>query len=346
MKIVIDSDIPYIKGALEPFADVVYMKGNAVTTADVADADAMIVRTRTRCDRTLLEHSRVRMIATATIGFDHIDMEYCSAAGIKVSTAAGSNARGVLQWIGAALAYAAAEQGWTPEQKTIGVVGTGHVGSLVARYAADWGFRVLCCDPPLHAAAKAAPCSDGGFVTLGEIADRADIVTFHTPLTLDGPDKTYHMAGESFFGSLRPGALIINSSRGEVIDTAALLQALRDGRCSACVDTWEHEPAIDRELLRSALLATPHVAGYSAQGKANATSMSVRAVAREFGLPPTEWYPYGDVPKVAPAPISWPELVRTIKTYCDIAAETALLKSHPEGFETMRNSYKYRAEYF
>lgn len=345
MKIVIDRDIPYIKGILEPFAGVVYLEGAEISAADVRDADALIVRTRTRCDERLLAGSRVRLIATATIGFDHIDTHFCAKTGIKVATAAGCNARGVLQWIGAALAYAAEKQAWRPEERTIGVVGAGHVGSLVAEYTASWGFGVLYCDPPRQRA-EGSDSPAARFVSLGEIARRCDIVTLHTPLTREGRDATYHMAGRDFFAEARPGTLIINNSRGEVVDTAALCDAVERGACSCIIDTWEHEPGIDRGLLGLSMLATPHIAGYTAQGKANATSVVVRAVAREFGLPLAGWYPSADVPRIAPRPIPWDELRRTIHGCFDIEALSDRLKAYPDSFETARNTYAYRTEYF
>ena len=354
MKIVADCDIPYLKGVLEPYTEMVYRKGVEISPADVAEADALIVRTRTRCDRALLQGSRVRMIATATIGFDHIDLDYCRTAGIRVVTAAGCNARGVLQWVAAALALASREQHWIPEERCLGVVGVGHVGSLVAQYAAAWGFRVVCCDPPRQRAGerwgeKLSERMGSGsheFVSLAEVASQADIVTFHTPLTHTGQDATFHLADSGFFDALRPGALLLNSSRGEVVDTTALLAAVQAGRCSCCIDTWEHEPAIDRDLLSRALVATTHIAGYTAQGKANAASMAVQAVAAEFGFPLTEWYPYDAVSKVEPAAIEWDRMCRTIGSRFDIAAETQALKTTPENFEAIRNGYPYRQEYF
>lgn len=345
MKIIIDSDIPYVRGVLEPYAEVSYLKGNLIAARDAADADALVVRTRTKCDAALLEGSRVKLIATATIGFDHIDMTYCEAAGIKVVTAAGSNARGVLQWVGAALDYLSRVQGWEPAQKTLGVVGVGHVGTLVAKYASEWGFRVVCCDPPRQRLGEKPPVCES-FVNLDAVLEQADIITLHTPLTYHGEDATFHLAGDDFFGRLAKGAVIINSSRGEVVDTAGLLASLQRGDCSCAIDTWENEPNIERQLLGMALAATPHIAGYSAQGKANASSIVVQAVAAQFGLPLTNWYPSEEVPEVVPRPISWEELSRTIGGYFDIAAETKLLKDSPGGFEEMRNNYRYRTEYF
>ena len=148
MKIIADSAIPFLQGVLEPWAEVRYLPGSEIAPEEVRDADALLIRTRTRCDERLLGGSRVRLIATATIGFDHIDTAWCAAHGIRVCTAAGCNARGVLQWAGAVLAHPARTQGWQPAGRTLGVVGVGHVGSLVKEYAETWGFRVLCCDPP------------------------------------------------------------------------------------------------------------------------------------------------------------------------------------------------------
>ena len=226
MKIVADSAIPFLQGVLEPWAEVRYLPGSRIAAEDVRDADALIIRTRTRCDGRLLAGSRVRLIATATIGFDHIDTAWCAAHGIRVATAAGCNARGVLQWAGAVLAHLARTQGWKPAQRTLGIVGVGHVGSLIREYAGLWGFRVVCCDPPRE---EREHC---GFLPLEEVAREADLLTFHTPLDT----TTRHMAGEELFARLKPGAVVMNSSRGEVVDGDALL---RSGH--PCVlDVWEH----------------------------------------------------------------------------------------------------------
>ena len=178
MKIIADCAIPFLEDVLTPFAEVVRIAGKAITAADVRDADALIVRTRTRCDARLLAGSRVRMIATATIGFDHIDLGWCAAHGIRVTTAAGCNARGVLQWIGAALVHLARVQGWQPDDRTLGIVGVGHVGSLVKESCRGLlGLRVLCCDPPREERERL------GFLPLEEVAAQADLLTFHTPST-------------------------------------------------------------------------------------------------------------------------------------------------------------------
>jgi erythronate-4-phosphate dehydrogenase len=345
MKIVADRHIPYIEGVLEPYGEVVYLRGEQIGAAEVAGADALIVRTRTKCDAALLEGSRVKFIATATIGADHIDTDYCVRRGIEVAVAAGSNAGGVLQWIAAALAMLSEREGWRPCQKTLGIVGVGIVGSLVEDYARRWGFEVLCSDPPREMAEELG--RNEGFVSLDEIAARCDMVTFHTPLTRSGEFPTLGLAGERFFSVARQGITVINSARGGVVDENALINSILGGCADCCIDTWGGEPNIDRRLLKIAIVATPHIAGYSAQGKANASSASVRALARKFGLPGSlsEWYPPEVIP-VSRRPVEWDDMCDTIRRYCDLTGETARLRNDPRKFESFRENYAYREEYF
>lgn len=330
MKVIIDSAIPFIKGVLEPFAEVVYTPGDNFTTELVADADAFIIRTRTRCNRELLEGSKVKFIATATIGFDHIDCRYCADNGIEVATAAGCNARGVLQWVAAVLVRLAKRENFTPSQRTLGIVGVGNVGSLVKQYAERWGFKVVCCDPPRQQRENL------DFVSLQELVPQVDILTLHTPLDA----TTRGMINADLLAALRPGATVINASRGEVAQTEALLRE----DLTVAVDVWEHEPNIDARLLEKAIVSTPHIAGYSVQGKANATALAVRAVAKYFKLPLTEWYPEGMTGSV-PQDIDWQRLIDTIDNYCNLDVESAPLKNGGD-FEALRNGYRLREEYF
>ena len=330
MKIVIDSAIPFIAGVLEPYAEVVYASGDSFTPELVADASALVVRTRTRCNRELLEGSKVEAIATATIGFDHIDLEYCKEHNIEVTTAAGCNARGVLQWVAAVLVMLARRDGFTPSERTLGIVGVGNVGSLVKQYAESWGFKVICCDPPRQARENL------DFVTLEQLLPQVDILTLHTPLD----STTRSMINDRTLSLLRPNAVIINASRGEVVETAALL---RSG-LECAIDVWENEPNIDKRLLAKALVTTPHIAGYSLQGKANATAMSVAALARHFNLPLEGWYPPQCTP-TTPQNIDSQTLNNTIDNSCNLAAESAPLKNGGD-FEGLRNGYSYRTEYF
>ena len=331
MKVIIDSAIPYIRGVVEPYAEVVYLKGTEIDSSAVRDADALVVRTRTRCCRELLEGSKVRFIATATIGRDHIDEEYCASAGIEVASAAGCNARGVLQWVAAALRHIVERESKHPEEYTLGVVGVGNVGSLVVEYACHWGFRVLMCDPPRHER------EGGEYYPIETIAREADIITLHTPLD----HTTHHLVDSALIAMMRPNAVIINASRGAVVDNRAIMES----RHRYAFDVWEDEPNLNNEILQRAILATPHIAGYSQQGKANATAMSINALARHFDLPLTTWRPK-EVAPTAPRLIGWDEMCATIVKHCDIVAETEMLKRSPEAFESLRNNYNYRDEYF
>jgi erythronate-4-phosphate dehydrogenase len=271
------------------------------------------------------------MIATATIGFDHIDLEYCQKHGIEVVTAQGCNAAGVLQWVAAALALLSRKDGWTPPQRTLGIVGVGHVGRLVEQYARAWGFNVLRCDPPRKER------EGGDFIPLEELLSRSDIVTLHTPLDR----TTHHLINDRTMALMHNDAVLINASRGEVVSTQALLNAPQ----RLLIDVWEHEPEINRDLLAKAIVTTPHIAGYSSQGKANATAMVVRAAAKRFSLPLTDWYPE-QVRITERQEIDWQTMCLTIQSHCDLDAESQRLKAAPGSFESMRNGYRYREEYF
>jgi erythronate-4-phosphate dehydrogenase len=249
IRIIVESHIPYIKGLLEPMARVEYLDTCDITAAAVRDADALLVRTRTRCDASLLEGSRVRFIGTATIGTDHIDLDYCRERGIEVVNAPGCNAPAVAQWVHAALGC------WLGQMPvpvhgplTLGVVGVGHVGSIVARWGRELGYRVLQCDPP-----RAAAEGSEGFVTLDQVKAQSDVVTFHTPLTREGQWATFHMCDAQFLAQAPRLRLVMNAARGAVCDNSALAGWAGD----VAIDCWEHEPAIDRQLLAKALVATP-----------------------------------------------------------------------------------------
>lgn len=329
--VVVDEAIPFLNGVLDPWCDVRALPGAAVAAADLRDADALVVRTRTRCDAALLGGSSVRLVVTATIGFDHIDCAWCAAHGIEVVTAAGCNARGVLQWVAGVLALDARRRGWRPAEKCLGIVGVGHVGELVRQYVEAWGFRTVCCDPPREAR------EHRGFCSLEAVAEAADVLTLHTPLDA----TTRHLVDARLVARMKRDALLVNASRGGVVATEAVL----DSPLRFAFDVWEGEPAIDPRALERAEAATPHIAGYSVQGKANATAAAVRAIARRFGLPLGDWYP-PEALRPVPRPIGWEEMCATIDRYFDVEAETQALKRAPEAFERMRDAYRYRAEYF
>lgn len=338
MKIIIDNKIPYIKEAVEKIADeVVCAPGKDFTPQLVKDADALIVRTRTHCNQELLEGSKVKFIATATIGFDHIDTEYCRQAGIEWVNAPGCNSASVAQYIQSSLLLLQRKRGRALNELTIGIVGVGNVGSKVAEVCRKFGMRVLLNDLPREEKEGSAD-----FVSLETIAQECDIITFHVPLYKERKYKTFHLADETFFLSLKRKPVIMNTSRGEVIETQALREAISSGFITdAVIDVWEHEPDIDLSLLKEVFIGTPHIAGYSADGKANATRMALDAICKHFHIQ-------------AEYEITPPEPTNRIieaSTYEDALLEiynplkdSDALKAHPEHFEQLRGDYPLRRE--
>jgi erythronate-4-phosphate dehydrogenase len=348
VKIVVDEKIPFINGLLEKYSDVVYLDGRKISRRDLLNADALIVRTRTKCNKELLQGTSVRFIASATIGFDHIDTAFCETNKIVWTNAAGCNSSSVQQYIAGALVHLAEKLNISLAEKTIGIVGVGNVGKKVARLCQSIGMKVLLNDPPRER--KEGP---NGFVSFDTIVEKSDIITLHVPLNRDGIDKTFHMGDNSFFSRLKNDQMLINTSRGEVIDTAALKSCRGEGRLAASIlDVWEHEPDIDRELLDLVDVGTPHIAGYSADGKANGTSMSVQALSRFFGLDLNAWIP-ATVPPPEHATIEldcaglsnqsiFGHLVR--HTY-NILADDRRLRTSPQTFERQRGEYPLRREF-
>ncbi|MDR2920611.1 MAG: 4-phosphoerythronate dehydrogenase [Tannerella sp.] len=287
LKIITDDKIPFLKGIMEPYADIVYLPGAKTTATDVKDADAIFTRTRTKCNEALLKGSNVKLIATATIGFDHIDTDYCDAAGIKWVNAPGCNSWSVQQYITAVIVTLAKERSFTLSDTTLGVIGVGNVGSKVAHAAEALGMRVLLNDPP-----RAEQEGYDAFTPLETLLAESDIVTCHTPLTKEGPYPTYHLSSTDFFNRMKPGAIYMNSARGPVTDSQALKQALENKISDFILDVWEGEPAIDPILLEKAFISTPHIAGYSSDGKANGTAVCVHEFCKFFGLDVLhDWYP-------------------------------------------------------
>lgn len=312
MKIIIEQHIPYLRGVLERYAEVQYLAPEDITPEAVRDADALVVRTRTRCDGALLDGSRVQFIATATIGFDHIDATYCAEHAIRWVSCPGCNAQGVCDYVESALSVCR-QKGLLPEAATIGIVGVGHVGSRVKEMALRLGYRVLCFDPYRP---------DIPSVPLEELARESDVVTFHTPLTTKGDYPTFHMADDAFFRTLKEGAVLINAARGGVVDEEALLRSAHP----AVIDCWEGEPQLRQALLDRAVLGTFHIAGYTREGKFNASQMALTALCQHFSLPPLTL-----ANRPAPAPHLW-----------DIASVSRSLKEHPERFEHLRKDYVLR----
>ena len=330
MKIVVDDKIPFIREKLALLADeVVALRGADISADDVRDADALIVRTRTRCDEALLKDSKVQFVATATIGFDHIDTAYMKRAGIHWTNCPGCNAASVAQYLECSLLLLEREKGLALRESTIGIVGCGHVGSKVKAVAERLGMRVLVCDLLL---------ADPSFVSLDAIEREADIITFHVPLTREGEYATYHMADDAFFHQLSRVPYIINTSRGEVVDNEALLSALNEGRVhDAVIDVWEHEPQLNLELLKRVYIGTPHIAGYSADGKVNADNMVIDALCQHFGLK------HPGAIKPPSLPVDFLYTGDPLQLYNPLD-DSQKLKQHPENFESLRNNYPLRRE--
>ena len=246
MKIIVEKNIPYIKGVLEKYAEVLYLPYSEITCNTMKDADVLLVRTRNKCNAELLDGSRCRFIGTATIGIDHIDMDYCEQRGITVVNAPGCNAPAVAQYVLSSIGYwMKKEYIFNTEGLTLGIVGVGHVGSIVARWAKLLGFKVLLCDPPLRRATGSAD-----YLPLSKLMKDADIITFHTPLTHMGIDATYHLASRPFITALQNCRLLINCARGEIVDNVALVESMNESSISdVVIDCWEDEPHLNSVLL-------------------------------------------------------------------------------------------------
>lgn len=326
-RIIADAAIPFLAGRLQG-AEMIQLPASEITPEAVREADGLIVRTRTRCNRGLLEGSRVKFIATATIGTDHIDTDYLALSGIRWENAPGSNAPGVAQYVWSALL----RSGFDPGRDTLGIVGCGHVGSIVAEWGSALGGRILVNDPP---AADSLKPKGYALVSLPELMAEADAVTIHTPLTCSGPHPTLNLIGEQELRLMKPGALLINAARGGITDEKALLSM---SELRLITDTWAGEPEIDRNLLARSVFATPHIAGYSYEGKQRATRMALEATSRFFGLEcDTEAL-------AAPYSAGNPPTAEQILASYNPEADTAALKAAPESFERLRATYNYRHE--
>lgn len=330
MKIIVDSVIPFIRGRFPDEVDVDYVKGDEFTYDVVKDADALIVRTRTRCDANLLKDSNVKMVATATIGTDHIDIPWCENHGVDVKSAPGCNAPGVAQYVFSSIF----KVGFDYQNDVLGIIGYGNVGGIVADWANKMGIKTLISDDPR----KNLGLNEIEYLPIEEVLKHSDVVTLHVPFTKEGAFPTYKMIGKDELGLMKQSSIIINSSRGGVVDEGALKDALADGNLRAIIDVWDNEPDIDRELMEMAEIATPHIAGYSAEGKMRATRMVLDAVGKKFGIPV-------DLSGLECEPSGEYEISKKlIEDSYDPLADSEALKSNPVGFESFRNHYAYRHE--
>ena len=318
-QVIIDKGIPFLEGVFPPEIEVLQLSPEDITPESVRYADALFVRTRTQINKELLHGSNVRFVATATIGFDHIDQDYCREAGIRWVSCPGCNAQAVCDYVEEAISSIKSGE----NALTIGIVGYGHVGKLVAQMAQRRGYQVLLSDPPL-----------GIGMPLEQLAPLCDVLTFHTPLTREGEHPTYHLCDETILRLCKPNTLLINAARGGVIDEQALLSCLSPlasspHRLIASIDCWENEPNLNQELLKKVDLASFHIAGYSIQGKMNASEMCLRAFCEFFSLPILSINKKA-VPLQGDSEKGW--LLRI----------TEQLKATPEHFEQLRKQYRLR----
>lgn len=347
MKLIIDDKIPYIRGEAEKLGECIYLPGKDITREDVQDADLLIIRTRTRADKSLLEGTHVKAVVTATIGYDHLDTAWLDANGIRWTNCPGCNATSVAQYVRCCLLRldGALDFGHI----TLGIVGVGHVGTAVLENMREARLfnRILLCDPPRQERGDSAPTGDGieGFVSLDEIAKNCNVITFHTPLTKDGAHPTFHLAGTSFFARCAHKPLIINAARGGVVDETELLNAMNaEQAAGAIIDTWEDEPRPNAELLRRAVFATPHIAGYSADGKANATRMALEAAAQYLGRPELQFQIQPPIPPAAYTYNPYPDRIDPDLLRYDPKVDSTALKRFPSLFEQIRGNYPLRRE--
>jgi erythronate-4-phosphate dehydrogenase len=296
MRIIADANIPFVRECFSSLGDVRVLGGREITPEVVANADALLVRSITQVNERLLGGSSVRFVGTATIGVDHVDVAYLERSGIGFASAPGSNANSAAEYVIAALLEVARRRGLRLAGKSIGVIGVGNVGSRVARKCEALGMEVRRNDPPL---ARSVPVraypkerltaslqTDPKYVPIEALYD-CDFITIHTPLTREGIDKTFHLADADFFSRLKPGVVFVNASRGAVVETGALKAAMQAGRLQAVVlDVWEGEPNIDVGLLEKVDLGTPHIAGYSFDGKVTGMIMIYRSLCEHFHLAP------------------------------------------------------------
>ena len=315
-QVIIDNGIPFLEGVFPPEIDVCYLSPEDITPETVRCADALFVRTRTQINKELLHGSNVRFVATATIGFDHIDQDYCREAGIRWVSCPGCNAQAVCDYVEEAISSIKSGE----NALTIGIVGYGHVGKLVAQMAQRRGYQVLLSDPPL-----------GIGMSLEQLAPLCDVLTFHTPLTREGEHPTYHLCDETILRLCKPNTLLINAARGGVIDEQSLNSQLLtlNSQLSTAIDCWENEPDLNQELLKKVDLASFHIAGYSIQGKMNASEMCLRAFCEFFSLPILSINKKA-VPLQGDSEKGW--LLRI----------TEQLKATPEHFEQLRKQYRLR----
>jgi erythronate-4-phosphate dehydrogenase len=349
MKIVADPNIPFAQEAFGALGEVRLAPGREITADAVRDADVLLVRSVTPVNAALLDASRVKFVATATIGFDHIDREYLSQKGVGFASAQGSNANSVAEYVVAAILEMAQRQKFRLRDKTLGVIGVGHVGSRVVRNVEALGMRVLQNDPP-----RERKEGRKHFIGFDQVLAEADIITLHVPLTREGPHATHHLIDKDILAALKDRSpLLVNTSRGAVVDNRALLKAIDGERLGGVVlDVWENEPNISPELLDVVDIGTPHIAGYSFDGKVNGTRLIYEAACQFFDIKPA-WEPVLPSPPVVRIELTVSSgeddeeaVRRVVRRVYDIHADDDALRKNVRAFDKLRAEYPVRREFF
>ena len=355
MKIIADANIPFVAECFSSLGEVITVGGREITPGVVGDADVLLVRSIMQVNADLLAGSKVRFVATATIGFDHVDIDFLQRYHIGFTSAPGSNANSAAEYVIAGLLEACQKCDINLEGQSIGIIGVGNVGSRVANKCAALGMRIYLNDPPLQ-----RQTGEAIYLPLEELYG-CDFITFHTPLTFEGIDKTYHLADERFFKSLKKGCIFVNASRGGVVDSEALKTVIQSGRLKAVVlDVWENEPNIDMELLEMVDIGTPHIAGYSLDGKISGMIMIYKAACEYFGLSPgfgiEEFLPEPVVRQLRIEPSTSNEqgvLLDAVRKIYDIREDDTKLRriserpseKRSEYFDGLRKNYPVRREF-
>lgn len=355
MKIVADTNIPFAKECFFSLGEVVLCPGREMDSDLIKNADCLLVRSVTKVDSRLLKGSSVRFVGTATIGIDHVDVDYLGKNNIAFASAPGSNANSVAEYVVTSLLLLGGKYGFELQGRSIGIVGVGNVGSKVAKKCEALGMKVILNDPPLQ-----RQTSDAKYRPIEELYD-CDVITLHTPLTFEGQDKTFHLADEEFFSKLKNGCAFLNTSRGAVVDTSAVKSFIESGKSKACVlDVWESEPTIDMQLLELVDIATPHIAGYSYDGKVAGMVMLYDAVCECFGLDAKftvdSFLPAAIVPELVINTSGDNEqdvLADAVKKIYDIKADDERLRAilaerpqeHGKYFSLLRKNYPIRREF-
>jgi erythronate-4-phosphate dehydrogenase len=349
VKILVDENMPYARELFSRLGEVKAVPGRPIPVTELAGADALMVRSVTKVNETLLANQSIKFVGTATAGTDHVDQAWLAQAGIGFSAAPGCNAIAVVEYVFSSLLYLAERDGFTLTDRTVGIVGVGNVGGRLQKRLEALGVRTLLCDPP-----RADNGDEGDFRTLDELVQEADILTFHTPLFKDGPYKSLHLADDALIRRLKPGAILINACRGPVVDNAALLKCLEAGQdLSVVLDVWEPEPDLNLALLDKVDIGTSHIAGYTLEGKARGTTQVFEAYSKFIGqaqqvaldtlLPPPE---FGRI--TLHGKLDQPTLKRLVHLVYDVRRDDAPLRKVagiPGEFDKLRKNYLERREW-